>query len=184
MSCLQVPTCICWTEPVAPCLRHRVFALFCCQHSEKHDSREGISRYFTHLLTPTPQGTHKAALISGSLERRAGWEPLACILDDVAAAGGCVNRVEEVLKQFLRGTVAQFLAGPSVQIISSRQDVLRRERLNGHSLGHESPEQTVVALVLRTLPGGVRMGEIDLASPVFKLGEAGELRAVVHGIVI
>ncbi|MFR6378101.1 MAG: sugar transferase [Oscillospiraceae bacterium] len=47
-------------------------------------------------------------------ERRSGWKPLAFILGDAAAAFGCVNRVEELVKQFLRGTVAQFLARPSV----------------------------------------------------------------------
>lgn len=47
-------------------------------------------------------------------ERRSGWKPLAFILGDAAAAFGCVNRVEELVKQFLRSTVAQFLARPSV----------------------------------------------------------------------
>lgn len=47
-------------------------------------------------------------------ERWSGWRPLASILGDAAAAFGCVNRVEELVKQFLRGTVAQFLARPSI----------------------------------------------------------------------
>ena len=47
-------------------------------------------------------------------EHRSGWKPLASILGDAAAAFGCVNRVEELVKQFLRSTVAQFLARPSV----------------------------------------------------------------------
>ena len=47
-------------------------------------------------------------------ERWSGWRPLASILGDAAAAFGCVNRVEELVKQLLRGTVAQFLARPSI----------------------------------------------------------------------
>ncbi len=39
-------------------------------------------------------------------ERRSGWKPQASVLGDAAAAVGCVNRVEELVKQFLRGTVA------------------------------------------------------------------------------
>ena len=31
-------------------------------------------------------------------ERRSGWKPLASVLGDAAAAGGCVNRVEELIK--------------------------------------------------------------------------------------
>ena len=42
------------------------------------------------------------------------------IVDDAAAAGRCVNRVEEPFKQFLRGMVAQLLARASVQLISGR----------------------------------------------------------------
>lgn len=58
-----------------------------------------------------------------------------------------VNRVEELVKQFLRGAVAQLLARPSVQLISSRQDVLWREEFNGGALGHEGSEQPIVTLV-------------------------------------
>ena len=47
-------------------------------------------------------------------ERRSGWKPLASVLGDAGAAFGCVNRVEELVKQFLRGTIAQFLARSSV----------------------------------------------------------------------
>ena len=47
-------------------------------------------------------------------ERRSGWKPLASVLGDAAAAFGCVNRVEELIKQFLRGAVAKLLARPSV----------------------------------------------------------------------
>ena len=39
-------------------------------------------------------------------EHRSGWKPLASVLGDAAAAFSCVNRVEELVKQFLRGTVA------------------------------------------------------------------------------
>ena len=55
-------------------------------------------------------------------ERRSGWKPLASVLGDAAAAGGCVNRVEELIKQFLRGAVAQLLARASVQLISKDKD--------------------------------------------------------------
>ena len=41
-------------------------------------------------------------------ERRSGWKPLASDLGDAAAAGGCVNRVEELIKQFLRGAAKSF----------------------------------------------------------------------------
>ena len=47
-------------------------------------------------------------------ERRSGWKPLASVLGDAAAAFSCVNRVEELVKQFLRGAVAKLLARPSV----------------------------------------------------------------------
>ena len=55
-----------------------------------------------------------------SSEHRTWWEPLASIVDDAVAAGGCVNRVEELFKQFFRGSVAQLLARASVQLISGR----------------------------------------------------------------
>ena len=35
-------------------------------------------------------------------EHRSGWKPLASVLGDAAAAFGCVNRVEELVKQLLR----------------------------------------------------------------------------------
>ena len=41
-------------------------------------------------------------------ERRSGWKPLASVLGDAAAAFGCVNRVEELIKQFLRGAAINF----------------------------------------------------------------------------
>ena len=55
-----------------------------------------------------------------SSEHRTWWEPLASIVDDAVAAGGCVNRVEELFKQFFRGSVAQLLARASVQLVSGR----------------------------------------------------------------
>ena len=108
-------------------------------------------------------------------EHRSGWTLLVSILGDAAAAGGCVNRVEEAFEQFLRGAVAELLARPSIQLVSSGKDVLWGEGFNGYALGNESPKQPVVALVLGALPRGVGMGEIDLAAPVLDLGEAGEL---------
>ena len=88
-------------------------------------------------------------------ERRSGWKPLASVLGDAAAAFGCVNRVEELVKQFLRGAVAKLLVRPSVQLISSRQDVLWREGFNGGTLGHEGSEQPIVTLVLGTFPRSI-----------------------------
>ena len=41
-------------------------------------------------------------------EHRSGWKPLASVLGDAAAAFGCVNRVEELIKQFLRGAAINF----------------------------------------------------------------------------
>ena len=53
-------------------------------------------------------------------ERRSGWKPQASVLGDAAAAFGCVNRVEELVKQFFRGSAAQLLARASVQLVSGR----------------------------------------------------------------
>ena len=114
-------------------------------------------------------------------ERRPGWKPLASVLADAAAAFGCVNRVEELVKQFLRGAVAKLLARASVQLISSRQDVLWREGFNGGTLGHEGSEQPIVTLVLGTFPRGVGMRKVDCTALVLDLTERRELRAVVHG---
>ena len=114
-------------------------------------------------------------------EHRSGWKPRASVLGDAAAAGGCVNRVEELIKQFLRGAVAQLLARASVQLISSRQDVLWREGFNGGTLGHKSPKQAVVALVLGTFPRSIGMCKVDCTAPVLDQTERRELRAVVHG---
>ena len=114
-------------------------------------------------------------------ERRSGWKPLASVLGDAAAAFGCVNRVEELVKQFLRGAVAKLLARPSVQFISCSQDILSRESLNGHALRNEGSKQPVVAFVLVTFPRGVGMRKVDCTAPVLDLTERRELRAVVHG---
>ena len=114
-------------------------------------------------------------------ERRSGWKPLASVLGDAAAAFGCVNRVEELVKQFLRGTVAKLLARPSVQFISCSQDILSRESLNGHALRNEGSKQPVVTFVLGTFPRGVGMRKVDCTAPVLDLTERRELRAVVHG---
>ena len=43
-------------------------------------------------------------------------------MSDAAAAGGCVNRVEEVFKQFFRGAVAQLPALASVLLASGKAD--------------------------------------------------------------
>ena len=114
-------------------------------------------------------------------ERRSGWKPLASVLGDAAAAFGCVNRVEELVKQFLRGAVAKLLARPSVQLISSRKDVLWSEGFNGGTLGHEGSEQPIVTLVLGTFPRSIGMCKVDCTAPVLDLTERRELRAVVHG---
>ena len=108
-------------------------------------------------------------------ERRSGWKPLASVLGDAAAAGGCVNRVEELVKQFLRGAVAQLLARASVQLISSRQDVLWREGFNGGTLGHEGSEQPIVTLVLGTFPRSIGMCKVDCTAPALDLTERREL---------
>ena len=60
-----------------------------------------------------------------SSERRSGWKPLTSVLGDAAAAFGCVNRVEELVKQFLRGTVNAILAKQSTlerQVQESRKE--------------------------------------------------------------
>ena len=106
---------------------------------------------------------------------------MASIMDDAVAAGGCVNRVEEPFKQFFRGSVAQLLARASVQLISSRQDVLWREGFNGGTLGHEGSEQPIVTLVLGTFPRSIGMCKVDCTASVLDLTERRELRAVVHG---
>ena len=114
-------------------------------------------------------------------ERRSGWKPQASVLGDAAAAFGCVNRVEELVKQLLRGAVAKLLARPSVQFISCSQDILSRESLNGHALRNEGSKQPVVTFVLGTFPRGVGMRKVDCTAPVLDLTERRELRAVVHG---
>ena len=114
-------------------------------------------------------------------ERWSGWKPLASVLGDAAAAFGCVNRVVELVKQFLRGAVAKLLARPSVQFISCSQDILSRESLNGHALRNEGSKQPVVTFVLGTFPRGVGMRKVDCTAPVLDLTERRELRAVVHG---
>lgn len=68
---------------------------------------------------------------------------MVSILGDAAAAGGCVNRVEEAFEQFLRGAVAELLARPSIQLVSSGKDVLWGEGFNGYALGNESPERVL-----------------------------------------
>ena len=107
--------------------------------------------------------------------------PQAKALSEAAAAFGCVNRVEELVKQFLRGTVAQFLARPSVSFISCSQAILGRESLNGHALRNEGSKQPVVTFVLGTFPRGVGMRKVDCTAPALDLTERRELRAVVHG---
>ena len=60
-----------------------------------------------------------------SSERRSGWKPLASVLGNAAAAFGCVNRAEELVKQFLRGTVNTILAKQSTlerQVQESRKE--------------------------------------------------------------
>ena len=108
-------------------------------------------------------------------ERRSGWKPQASVLGDAAAAFGCVNRVEELVKQFLRGAVAKLLARPSVQFISCSQDILSRESLNGHTLRNNGSKQPVVAFVLGTFPRGVGMRKVDCTAPALDLTERREL---------
>ena len=93
---------------------------------------------------------------------------------------GCVDSIKKGCKQFLRGAVAQLLARASVQLISSRQDVLWREGFNGGTLGHEGSEQPIVTLVLGTLSGCVGMSEEGFGSPLLHLGKVSKLASVVH----
>lgn len=94
---------------------------------------------------------------------------------------GCVDSIQKSLKEFLWGAVSEFLPWTSIQLVSSGEDILVSEALDRSSLWDKGPEQAIVSLVLRTLPGGVRMGEENLAAPVLHLGEVSELAAVVHG---
>lgn len=93
---------------------------------------------------------------------------------------GCVDSVQKSLKEFLRGAVSEFLPWASIQLVSSGEYILVGEALDRSSLCDKGPEQTIVSLVLRTLLGGVRVGEENLAAPVLHLGEVSELAAVVH----
>ena len=93
---------------------------------------------------------------------------------------GCVDSIKKDFKEFLRGAVAQLLARASVQLISSRQDVLWREGFNGGTLGHEGSEQPIVTLVLGTLSGCVGMSEEGFGSPLLHLGKVSKLASVVH----
>lgn len=93
---------------------------------------------------------------------------------------GCVDSVQKSLKECLRGAVSEFLPWASIQLVSSGEAILVGEALDRSSLCDKGPEQAIVSLVLRTLPGGVRVGEENLAAPVLHLGEVSELAAVVH----
>ena len=93
---------------------------------------------------------------------------------------GCVDSVQKSLKEFLRGAVSEFLPWASIQLVSSGEDILVGEALDRSSLWDKGPEKAIVSLVLRTLPGGVWVGEENLAAPVLHLGEVSELAAVVH----
>lgn len=93
---------------------------------------------------------------------------------------GCVDSIQKSLKEFLRGAVSEFLPWASIQLVSSGEDILVGEALDRSSLWDKGPEQAIVSLVLRTLPGGVRVGEENLAAPVLHLGEVSEPAAVVH----
>lgn len=84
---------------------------------------------------------------------------------------GCVDSIQKSLKEFLWGAVSEFLPWTSIQLVSSGEDILVSEALDRSSLWDKGPEQAIVSLVLRTLPGGVRMGEENLAAPVLHLGE-------------
>src|SRR5699024_11781005 len=60
---------------------------------------------------------------------------------------------------FLWGAVSEFLPWTSIQLVSSGEDILVSEALDRSSLWDKGPEQAIVSLVLRTLPGGVRRSE-------------------------
>ena len=81
-----------------------------------------------------------------------GWSRRLCPRPRVPQPSGCVYSVQERFKQLLRSAVAELSAGPSVQLVSSGEDVLVGELLNGLALGEEGPKQAVVALVLGPLP--------------------------------
>ena len=67
----------------------------------------------------------------------------------------CVNRVGELFKLFLRGMVVAFLTWSPIKFMITSQDVLLKERFNGHTLGNKITEQTAMALVLRSFPRGI-----------------------------
>ena len=97
------------------------------------------------------------------------------------------NVPEEVRQQIIDGLRANF-EGECTEVgmylamarVAHREDILVGEALDRSSLWDKGPEKAIVSLVLRTLPGGVRMGEENLAAPVLHLGEVSELAAVVN----
>lgn len=66
--------------------------------------------------------------------------------------------IQKSLKQFLRSYITKFNPGQPVQFIANGEDVLIRELLNGHSLGGEGMQHSVVALIF-TLAPKTYMGE-------------------------
>src|SRR5699024_2618827 len=93
---------------------------------------------------------------------------------------GCVDSIQKSLKEFLRGAVSEFLPWAPIQLVSSGEDILVGEVLDRSPLWDKGPKQAIVPLVLRTLPGGVRVGEENLGAPILHLSEVSELAAVVH----
>ena len=63
-----------------------------------------------------------------------GWSRRLCPGPRVPQPSGCVYSVQERFKQLLRGAVAELSAGPSVQLVSSGEDILvGRTRHGGRS---------------------------------------------------
>ena len=108
----------------------------------------------------------------------AGFRPWAMLPQPSAA----VNRVEELVKQLLRGAVAK-LRCEAVRSIHQLQPryTSAEKRLNGHALRNEGSKQPVVTFVLGRSHEGVGMRKVDCTAPVLDLTERRELRAVVHG---
>lgn len=92
---------------------------------------------------------------------------------------GCVT-VSRNASKSSPGAVSEFSSGTSVEFVCSSEDILVGVLFKKCSLGDEGPKQSVVALVLGTLPGDVRISEEYSGSPLLHLGKVSKLASVVH----
>ena len=81
-----------------------------------------------------------------------GWSRRLCPRARVPQPSGCVDSIQKRFKELLRGAVAKFPSGTSVELVGSSEDILVSVLFKRCPLGDKSPKQAVVALVLGALP--------------------------------